>query len=205
VLGRAAHRLSVDALTPGGREQRRRAALGREGRLAEDVLTLVEACGRIWEQLAAKGLPEDLTLTELRHLASLLDDRGPDAGPRRDLPLAASIAVTEPGHLDVVRSLVPGGLGADSCDAYRYAALRPRSGPPEPFLVALSGVDPDRRPGIGPGTGAEAVAVVLLAPTFLSYEQEMGAVNPLAVQALEDVVRSDLAAVLATRAALEQA
>ncbi|MGN6243910.1 MAG: hypothetical protein ACTHQ3_09590 [Motilibacteraceae bacterium] len=202
MLARTVQRLAGDALTPAARAQRRRDALGREGRLAEDVVTLVEACARIWEDLAAKELPQDLTLAELRHLTDLLDDRELVVdGDRRPAPLTVSIAVAEPEHLGVVRALVPGGLDASSCDAYRYAVLQPRSGAPEPFLVALHRGDP-----VGsPWREADVVAVVLLAPTFLRYEQEMGAVNPLAVQALEDVVRADLAAVLETRDALGEA
>lgn len=215
LLARAAQRLSPDAFSPAVREQRRRAALGREGRIAEDVVSLVEACGPVWEALAEKGLPQDLTLRQLRHLEHLLDDLGPGERPRSRRALTVSLAVTEPGHVDVVRALVPGGGEALACDAYRYVVLRPPLGAAEPFLVALDrgvasdglgdGMGDGMGHALGDGLGDGVVAVVLLAPTFLRYEQEMGTVNPLAVQALEAVTRADLDAVLETRRALDEA
>lgn len=196
LLGKAGMLLRGAAPTARDREQLRRAHLGVEGRIAEDVVRAVIESEPIWILLAEKGLPEDLTVQELNAIADSLRGR-PTPTSAVTMPVGASIRFTDPDSVDVVRRVIPGELDPADIDAYRYAALTPlAAGDVEPFIVALTS-DP---------LGVNSVAATMLVgATFLRHEQEFDVVAPTDLLDLEPVVQADLAAIVGTQALLRDA
>lgn len=197
LLGKAALRLSREALTAAERARLRRADLGPCGRVAEDVVRVVVACGPIWDLLATKGLPEDLSVSELNAIWECLLGREPRGWGEANV-LDVSIKFTgSPLHIAALRRVIPGTTPQDAFDAYRYATLRTvDTHDIEPFLVALR----ERK-----GRDDDIVATMLVAPTFLRHEEELGVFDAEDLGPVEDVLVQDLAAVADTRAQLSAA
>jgi hypothetical protein len=196
LLGKAAMRLSRESLTPAQREQVRRHDLGPEGRIAEDVVRLVDACVPIWSLLAEKGLPEDLTVRELNAIWECLLGRTPGGWVEPNAVDVSLKFTRSPLHVTALRRVVPGMSDEDRVDAYRYATLRTRAGPVEPFVIALRTRDAQHN---------DVVATMLVAATFLRHEEDLGAFTGADLEPLEDVLAKDLAGIAETHIQLQAA
>lgn len=195
LIRKAAMRLAGEALGPEDLELLRRRDIGVQGRVAEDVLRAVTESEPIWSLLAEKGLPEDLTVSELNAISDSLRGGPPDA--RRGNPVSASMLFSDPRNLLTLRQIIPGGLDADEVTGYRYACLvAPDFATPEPFVVALR----SRQPGVN-----SVSATMLVAATFLRHEQEFGVLSEDAAERLEVMVRLDLQEIIRTHQLLLQA
>jgi hypothetical protein len=84
----------------------------------------------------------------------------------------------------------------DRVDAYRYATLRTRAGPVEPFVIALRTRDAQHN---------DVVATMLVAATFLRHEEDLGAFTGADLEPLEDVLAKDLAGIAETHIQLQAA
>jgi hypothetical protein len=196
LIRKAAMRLAGEALSPQDLELLRRRDLGVQGRVAEDVLRAVTESEPIWTLLVEKGLPEDLTISELNAISYSLRGGRPDPASR-GYPVSVSMLFTDPRNLLSLRQIIPGGLEPHQVTGYRYACLRaPDFGSPEPFVVALR----SSRQGIN-----SVSATMLVAATFLRYEQEFGALSEDAAERLEVMVRLDLQEIIRTHRLLLQA
>lgn len=195
LVRKAAMRLAGEALTPDDLEVLRRRDIGVQGRVAEDVTRAVFASDPIWALLAEKGLPEDLTVTELDAISYALRG-GPSAEGKRD-PVSASMLFTDERNVSMLRRIIPGGLEPYEVTGYRYACLTaPDFGNPEPFVVALQSLEPGRN---------SVTATMLVAATFLRYEQEFGVLSEDAAERLEVMVRLDLQEIIRTHRLLLEA
>lgn len=196
LIRKAAMRLSGDALTPDDLELLRRKDIGVQGRVSEDVIRAVSASEPIWALLAEKGLPEDLTVAELDDISYAL--RGGPQGPDSMGSLvSASMRFTDPRNLAALRQIIPGGLEPYEVTGYRYACLiAPDFGSPEPFVVALGSHEPGRN---------SVTATMLVAATFLRYEQEFGVLSEDAAERLEVMIRLDLQEIIRTHRLLLEA
>ncbi|HEY0168208.1 MAG TPA: hypothetical protein VGB75_14290 [Jatrophihabitans sp.] len=196
LMRKAAMRLAGEALSPEDLELLRRRDIGVQGRVAEDVLRAVSESEPVWALLAEKGLPEDLTVTELGAISHAL--RGGPAGiASTGNPVSASMLFTDPRNVATLRQIIPGDLEPDEVTGYRYACLSaPDFGTPEPFVVALR----TSRPGKNSVT-----ATMLVAATFLRHEQEFGVLSEDAAERLEVMVRLDLQEIIRTHRLLLQA
>lgn len=194
ILGKAALRLSREALTPAERERLRRRDLGAAGRVAEDVTRLVAACQPVWSLLAAKGLPEDLSVRDLNALWESLLGRRMQGWAESSIVDVSILFTRSPLHVAALARVIPGTDGVDSFDAYRYATLRTAdTHDVEPFVIAVRARD---------GAHNEIVATMLVAPTFLRHEEELGVFSAEDLGPLEDILTRDIAAVAETHAQL---
>ncbi len=197
MLGKAALRLGREALTAGERERLRRRDLGVEGRVAEDVTRVVTACQPVWSLLAAKGLPQDLSVRELNTLWECLLGRRTQGWAETSVVDVSILFTRSPLHVTALRRVIPGTDAPDAFDAYRYATLRTAdTHEVEPFVIAVQRRDP-RDPGDN-----DIAATMLVAPTFLRHEEELGVFSASDLGPLEDILTGDLAAVHETRAQL---
>lgn len=196
LMRKAAMRLAGEALSPDDLELLRRRDLGVQGRVSEDVLRAVSESEAIWNLLVEKGLPEDLTVTELNAISYALRGGTPSHGSP-GTPVSASMLFTDPRNLDALRHIIPGDLEPHEVTGYRYACLSaPALATPEPFVVAL-------RSG---QAGINSVsATMLVAATFLRHEQEFGVLSDDAAERLEVIVRLDLQEIIRTRRLLLEA
>jgi hypothetical protein len=196
LLRKAGMRLAREALSPGDLERLRRRDLGVQGRVSEDVIRAVTESEPIWTLLAEKGLPEDLTVSELDAIAYALRGGPRDPGSRGN-PVSASMLFTDPRNLLTLRQIIPGGIEPHDVTGYRYACmLTPDFGRPEPFLVALRSRQPGRN---------SVTATMLVAATFLRHEREFGVISEDAAERLEVLVRLDLQEIIRTRRLLLEA
>jgi hypothetical protein len=196
VLRKIAMRITGTAPTARELELVRRSAIGGEGRVAEDVLRAVAESEPIWPMLAQKDLPEDLTIRELGRISTALRC-APMGTSDTDAVVSASLMFTDRTHLLMLRRHIPGDLLPQETTGYRYVTLLARGGHmPEPFVVVL------RREPSGDNI---VVATILVAATFLRYEQELGLLGEDAVERLETIVRTDLQEIVRTRQLLRDA
>lgn len=195
-LRRAAMRLTGDAPTPQQREQARRRELGVEGRLAEDVVRLVQECDAIWTMLAEQDLPEDLTLREFSTISQYV--LGRPVRPRGPRPLVdVSLAFDDPRNVLTLRRIIPSATPMPQITAYRYATLRSVTyGAIEPFIVGLRSKPTGER---------DVVATMLVAATFLRHERQFGIFSTDDLEQLEVTVRLDLLETIRTRQLLGEA
>ena len=195
LMRKAAMRLAGEALSSEDLELLRRRDIGVEGRVAEDVLRAVSESEPVWALLAEKGLPEDLTVAELDAISHAL--RGGPVGPSRSNPVSVSMLFTDSRNVSTLRRIIPGDLEPHEVTGYRYACLSaPDFSTPEPFVVALSSSQPGRN---------SVTATMLVAATFLRYEQEFGVLSEDAAERLEVMVRLDLQEIIRTHRLLLQA
>jgi hypothetical protein len=196
LIRKAAMRLAGDALTPEDLELLRRRDIGVQGRVAEDVLRAVSESEPVWALLAEKGLPEDLTVAELDAISHALRG-GPIGPPGSGNPVSVSMLFTDPRNVSALRQIIPGDLEPHEVTGYRYACLSaPDFRTPEPFVVALRSSQPGRN---------SVTATMLVAATFLRYEQEFGVLSADAAERLEVMVRLDLQEIIRTHRLLLQA
>jgi hypothetical protein len=196
VLRKATMRLLGQALSAAEKESLRRRAIGSEGRVAEDTIRAVTESEPIWPVLAERDLPEDLTVRELDAIAAAL--RGcPADRTGTDSIVGASLLFGDQARMLMLREIIPSDLLPPDVTGYRYATLMRRSSNTrEPFIVTL------RSHGCGENTVA---ATVLVAATFLRFEQELGVLTEDAVRHLEVLVGMDLAEIVRTRRLLLEA
>jgi hypothetical protein len=196
-LGKAAMRITRSALTPAQRQQLRRHEIGTEGRIAEDVVRVVDGCEPVWSLIASMGLPEDLTISELNEIWECLLGRRPRGWSESNVLDVSLKFRGNPLHVAALSRVIPGTWPDVAFDAYRYATLTtPGTGAVEPFVLALKELDPPRN---------QVVATMLVAPTFLRHEEEIGVIDPADLEPLQDILGRDLAAVAETHAELRAA
>lgn len=196
LIRKAAMRIAGEALTPDDLELLRRRDIGVQGRVSEDVVRAVSESEPIWALLAEKGLPEDLTVEELDDISDALRGGAGEADSRMN-PVSASMLFTDPRNVSTLRRIIPGGLEPYEVTGYRYACLTaPDFGSPEPFVVALRNYQPGKN---------SVTATMLVAATFLRYEQEFGVVSDDAAERLEVMVRLDLQEIVRTHRLLLEA
>ena len=196
VLRTVARRLWGQALRPGEDERPRRHSIGAEGRAAEDVIRAVTESEPIWSLLAEKDLPADLTLRELDAISAAL--RGTSADQTStDTVVSASLMFADPARMVMLQQVLPSELLPLEITGYRYATLTRRGDRAcEPFIVAL----------YSPAPGVNTVAAsMLVAATFLRYEQELGVLSADAIGRLEILVGMDLTEIVRTRQLLLEA
>jgi hypothetical protein len=171
-------------------EESRRQSIGAEGRAAQDVIRAVTESEPIWSLLAEKDLPADLTLRELDAIAAAL--RGSPAGQSAtDTVVSASLMFADPARMIMLEQIIPSDPLPREITGYRYATLARRGQRAcEPFIVALH----SHAPGVN-----TVVASMLVAATFLRYEQELGVLSADAVGRLEILVGMDLKEIVRTR------
>jgi hypothetical protein len=191
-LGRASLRLSHQAPDAEERERVRRHGLRIEGRIAEDVARAVHASQPIWELLAQKGLPEDLSVRELTDIRIWLLAR---IVPHATDVTSASIRFNRnPPRVAALAATFPGDFAASEVTAYRYATVTSQAdGTEEPFIVALHELADGRN---------EVVATMLVAAVFLRHEQEFAALDELVLRTLASTVALDLQSIAETNRAL---
>ena len=196
VLRKIAMRITGTAPSALERELVRRSAIGGEGRVAEDVVRAVTESEPIWPMLAEKDLPEDLTVQELGRISTALR-HAPTGTRTTDAVISASLMFADPTHVLLLQHCIAADLPSAEITGYRYVTLTARGGEmPEPFIVAL------RRQ---PSGGNRVVTAILVAATFLRYEQELGLLGEDAVERLEALVQSDLQAIVRTQQLLRDA
>jgi hypothetical protein len=171
-------------------EESRRQSIGAEGRAAQDVIRAVAESEPIWSLLAEKDLPADLTLRELDAIGAAL--RGSPAGQSAtDTVVSASLMFADPARMIMLQQIIPSDPLPREITGYRYATLSRRGHRAcEPFVVALH--------SYAPGVNT-VVASMLVAATFLRYEQELGVLSADAVGRLEILVGMDLKEIVRTR------
>ena len=196
VLRTFARRLKGHAPRPCDEERPRRHSIGAEGRAAEDVIRAVTESEPIWSLLAEKDLPADLTLRELDAISAAL--RGSPGGQSAtDTVVSASLMFADPARLVMLQQIIPSDLLPLEITGYRYATLTRRGHRAcEPFIVALH----SHAPGIN-----KVAASMLVAATFLRYEQELGVLSADAIGRLEILVGKDLREIVRTRQLLLEA
>lgn len=196
VLRTFARRLRGHALRPCDEERPRRHSIGAEGRAAEDVIRAVSESEPIWSLLAEKDLPADLTLPELDAISAAL--RGcPGGQTSTDTVVSASLMFADPARMVMLQQIIPSDLLPLEITGYRYATLTRRGHRAcEPFIVALR----SHAPGVN-----TVAASMLVAATFLRYEQELGVLSADAIGRLEILVGMDLMEIVRTRRLLLEA
>lgn len=200
VLRKAALRLGREALSPAERERLRRRELGAGGRVAEDVTRVVIACQPVWSLLATNGLPQDLSVRGLNAISECLLGRSTQGWAESSVVDVSILFSRSPLHVAALARVIPGTDSANAFDSYRYATLRTAdTHEVEPFVVAVR----QRHPG-APGDD-EIVATMLVAPTFLRHEEELGVFSAEDLGPLEDILAKDLAAVAETHVQLRDA
>jgi hypothetical protein len=196
LIRKAGMHLAREALDPDEVELLRRRDIGVHGRVAEDVLRAVTESDPIWNLIAEKQFPEDLSLDELDAISHALRG-GPNDPGDLGAPVNASLLFTDPRNLVTLRHIIPGDLEPHEVSGYRYASLRTRDGgTPEPFVVALR----SRQPGSN-----SVSATMLVAATFLRHEQAFGIISEDAAERLEVMVRLDLREIIRTHQLLLEA
>jgi hypothetical protein len=171
-------------------ESPHRQSIGAEGRVAQDVIRAVVESEPIWSLLAEKDLPADLTLRELDAISAAL--RGSPAGQSAtDTVVSASLMFADPARMIMLQQIIPSDLLPLEITGYRYATLTRRGHRTcEPFVVALH----NHAPAVN-----TVAASMLVAATFLRYEQELGVLSADAVGRLEILVGMDLKEIVRTR------
>jgi hypothetical protein len=191
-LGKATMRLSNQAPDAGERERVRRHQLRIEGRIAEDVARTVHASEPIWDLLVQKGLPEDLSVSELNDIRSWLLGRHV---PHATADTSVSIRFNrDPSRVATLAAAFPGDIQTSEVTAYRYATITSEAdGIEEPFIVALH----EKADGLN-----DVLATMLVGDIFLRHEQEFGALDEQVLTTLASTVALDLKAVADTNRAL---
>ena len=190
-LHRASLRLSHQAPDAVERERVRRHGLRIEARIAEDVAEAVHASAPIWELLAQKGLPEDLSVHELNEIRNWL--------PGRHVPHATSVTSVSirfnlnSTRVEALAATFPGDFAASEVTAYRYATVTSEDGAEEPFIVALRQLTDGRN---------IVLATMLMGAVFLRHEQEFGALDARVLGTVANTVALDLQTIADTHGAL---
>lgn len=190
-LHKAALKLTNQAPDHLERERVRRHQIGVEGRVADDVARAVRMCEPVWDLLAEKGLPEDISRTELAEVRDALIGR---PSPTTTPPHVSLRFHDDEVNLAAVRNLIPAMAAAADVDGYRYATWTDLdTGTVEPFVIALS----QRRIGVH-----AVVATMFVGATFLRYEQELGAIRRDQLDRFARAVEADLKLIGSTHTAL---
>jgi hypothetical protein len=191
-LHRASLRLSHQAPDAVERERVRRHGLRIEGRIAEDVAEAVHASEPIWELLAQKGLPEDLSVRELNEIRNwLLGRRVPHATSVTSVSIRFNL---DPTRVETLAATFPGDFAASEVTAYRYATVTSeQDNVEEPFIVALHEMTDGRN---------VVLATILVGAVFLRHEQEFGALDEGVLATLANTVALDLQSIADTNRAL---